>query len=487
MIKPELSFEKDDKFHRELYADFLLEICQKQEGSEGGYTLAVDAAYGSGKTWFLKMLMSKIKKEFERRNRPLTAVYYDAWKYDYFDEPFEPLVQQIMPQEAMADELKANNASRRFGKFVAALKGAGLKIGRQAPFDVFAAAIDAAKEYKEAGEAQAERLIEYDAHIKDFKDMLADAIKIYGKNGRLLVIVDELDRCRPDFAVRTLEITKHLLSVPGIVFLYAVDITQLRKTVESMYGVGMDAEGYLLRFFDYISVMPAPSTRDYIRDILQGFVEEDYLDDLTMEFAQEKSDFGLSLRDIDRILGAYQVMHNLFLKEYNHVHARKLYLLLLTMKYKTKDLFDALMVQNKGEFDIKMVPRRRRPNEADMVLGSISYLGKFKKIELDEDRSVLNFERLVTDAKEHFWHDGNCQYFFKANADGKINIGAGKIICDGSLIRIPEKEICIDLLLFIPDIEKMLKIKNLPMTYNEYVHQQLEMFNFRVDEQPKQS
>lgn len=99
MIKPELSFEKDDKFHREPYADFLLEICQKQEGSEGGYTLAVDAAYGSGKTWFLKMLMSKIKKEFERRNRPLTAVYYDAWKYDYFDEPFEPLVQQIMPQE----------------------------------------------------------------------------------------------------------------------------------------------------------------------------------------------------------------------------------------------------------------------------------------------------------------------------------------------------------------------------------------------------
>ena len=266
MIKPELSFEKDDKFHREPYADFLLEICQKQEGSEGGYTLAVDAAYGSGKTWFLKMLMSKIKKEFERRDRPLTAVYYDAWKYDYFDEPFEPLVQQIMPQEAMADELKANNASRRFGKFVAALKGAGLKIGRQAPFDVFAAAIDAAKEYKEAGEAKAERLIEYDAHIKDFKDMLADAIKIYGKNGRLLVIVDELDRCRPDFAVRTLEITKHLLSVPGIVFLYAVDITQLRKTVESMYGMGMDAEGYLLRFFDYITVMPAPSTREYIRD-----------------------------------------------------------------------------------------------------------------------------------------------------------------------------------------------------------------------------
>lgn len=485
MIKPELSFEKDDKFHREPYADFLLEICQKQEGSEGGYTLAVDAAYGSGKTWFLKMLMSKIKKEFERRDRPLTAVYYDAWKYDYFDEPFEPLVQQIMPQEAMADELKANNASRRFGKFVAALKGAGLKIGRQATFGVFAAAIDEAKD-KEAGEAQAERLSEYDAHIEDFKDMLADAIKIYGKNGKLLVIVDEMDRCRPDFAIRTLEITKHLLSVPGIVFLYAVDISQLRKTVESMYGAGMDAEGYLPRFFDYISVMPAPSTRDYIWDILQGFVEGNYLNDITIEFVREKNEFGLSLRDIDRILGAYQVMHNLFLKEYSNIHARKLYLFLLTMKYKAKDLFDALMIQ-KGQFDIKMVPRHERPNESDMILGSISCLGKFKTIGLNDDKSILNFERLSTDPKEYIWQAGKYQYFLEAKGDGRTNVGAGKIIYNGKLIKIPDKGICIDSLLFMPDIEKILKIDNLPMTYNEYVHQQLEMFNFRVDDQPKQS
>lgn len=247
----------------------------------------------------------------------------------------------------------------------------------------------------------------------------------------------------------------------------------------------MDAEGYLLRFFDYITVMPAPSTREYIRDILQGFVEEDYLDELTMEFIREKNDFGLSLRDIDRILGAYQVMHNLFLKEYNHVHARKLYLFLLTMKYKTKDLFDALMVQNKGEFDIKMVPRHQRPNEADMILGSISCLGKFKIIGLNDDKSILNFERLSTDPKEYIWQEGKYQYFLEAKGDGRINVGAGKIIYNGKFIKIPDKGICIDSLLFMPDIEKMLKIKNLPMTYNEYVHQQLEMFNFRVDEQPK--
>lgn len=70
--------------------------------------------------------------------------------------------------------------------------------------------------------------------------------------------MDELDRCRPDFAVALLERIKHLFNVNHVVFVLSIDRGQLRESVKALYGSGMDADGYLRRFIDLAFSLPEP-------------------------------------------------------------------------------------------------------------------------------------------------------------------------------------------------------------------------------------
>ena len=80
-----------------------------------------------------------------------------------------------------------------------------------------------------------------------------------GKPKQLVFFVDELDRCRPDFAITLLERIKHLFNVERIVFVLALDREQLRNTVRCFYGSGDHADTYLRRFIDFSFQLPKPS------------------------------------------------------------------------------------------------------------------------------------------------------------------------------------------------------------------------------------
>ena len=105
--------------------------------------------------------------------------------------------------------------------------------------------------------------------IANFREELAKLAKTLAeKSGDapqrpLIFIVDELDRCRPTYAVELLEKVKHLFSVEGIVFVLAIDRQQLGKSVESLYGAGMDSDGYLRRFVDLEYRLPEVEPEKY--------------------------------------------------------------------------------------------------------------------------------------------------------------------------------------------------------------------------------
>ncbi|WP_373036981.1 KAP family P-loop NTPase fold protein [Vibrio tetraodonis] len=64
------------------------------------------------------------------------------------------------------------------------------------------------------------------------------------------VFIDELDRCRPSYAVEMLETIKHIFDIKGVVFVVATDTRQLQHAVRVVYGQGFDADIYLGRFFN---------------------------------------------------------------------------------------------------------------------------------------------------------------------------------------------------------------------------------------------
>jgi hypothetical protein len=71
-----------------------------------------------------------------------------------------------------------------------------------------------------------------------------------GLKAPMFILVDELDRCRPSYAIQMLEEVKHLFDVTGVVFIFATDGLQLEKAIGAVYGPNFDGKRYLLRFFD---------------------------------------------------------------------------------------------------------------------------------------------------------------------------------------------------------------------------------------------
>jgi hypothetical protein len=84
-------------------------------------------------------------------------------------------------------------------------------------------------------------------------------------------MIDELDRCKPTYAVSSLERLKHLFSVPGVVFVLALDSEQLGHSIRAVYGSGMDAEGYLRRFIDYEFELPLSHPGDFAHYLMNHF------------------------------------------------------------------------------------------------------------------------------------------------------------------------------------------------------------------------
>jgi predicted KAP-like P-loop ATPase len=280
-VQEKLTFEEHDQFDRVNYANFLIELAQHAESKEGSYTIAVNAPYGSGKTTLLKMMSSKIKAEYSTIQKPLVVVYYNAWQYDFFNEPLVPLTMALFEDEALAEELDYKRFIGRLAcvsRFVASL--ANDVIVRSTGLNIK----EACKATKTKGKE--DDFFEYKNAIEELRDALKDAIDLYGDAGRMIVIIDELDRCKPDFAIKTLEITKHLLTNEKIIFLYALDMGQLQKAVEKAYGSGMDSAGYLLRFFDYISTIPEPNLHDYLIRKIQDIEKLQYLERVTEELGR---------------------------------------------------------------------------------------------------------------------------------------------------------------------------------------------------------
>lgn len=232
-------------------------------GQVGPLTIGLNGRWGEGKTFFLK----RFKKMYEERKG--LVIYFNAWQDDFFEDPLLSLLGQLrnsigrLPQETLPDSIKSAMPS--------VLKHAGIALFKS--FVKNATKIDIDAISTEDLETTTEKLLqEYEA-ISTSRDALVNALKSLAKNIRnwsdkpLVVIVDELDRCRPTFAIETLERIKHLFAVENIVFILGIDRLQLASSIQSVYGE-IDAQGYLQRFIDVNFILPRSSLSEFLQDRL---------------------------------------------------------------------------------------------------------------------------------------------------------------------------------------------------------------------------
>ena len=252
---------------------------------EGPCVLAIDAAWGNGKTTFLRIWEQYL------RCQEFPVVKFNAWETDFSEDPFVALSTELTSglQEHADQSIAAKVAAMK--------KSAGKVLLRAVPSVIRLATggiVDIGP-VEELGNALAsyaeERISAYQGareSVEEFKIRLQDMVGAVSDDGRpLVVMIDELDRCRPSYAVELLEVAKHLFSVAGIVFVLAVNRDQLAHSIKALYGSGFDAPGYLRRFFDVDFQLPEPEREAFVEATLAATRIADYFERTEDETAQE--------------------------------------------------------------------------------------------------------------------------------------------------------------------------------------------------------
>lgn len=224
--------------------------------------VALDGDWGSGKTTFLRFWTGELRKA------GFPVVFFDAFQNDYADDAFIALAGEVFALVEQQNKGRSKVAKKFASKAVNAgkvLLRSGLKMGvkaatmgalNAADFDDLADAVsDESADAFDAnfGEMITKQSVHRDA-IEEFKSALSDLPALLApptddeEQKPLIFIIDELDRCRPAFALALLERVKHFFSVPKVHFVLGMNSDQLTNSVKAVYGSGIDARTYLQKF-----------------------------------------------------------------------------------------------------------------------------------------------------------------------------------------------------------------------------------------------
>lgn len=362
--------------------------------------IAFDANWGNGKTFLAKEfqmiinekweMLFKQRSESEFNNiRDLNfkdilddsyyAIYYNAWEYDNENDPIASFLYYLL--KILNKKIQTNtfkNISSNFVKNVIEKISFGwLKINEEGEENTIEKVLSS--------------VIETETIREEIKKLLNELRT--EKFNKLIIFIDELDRCRPTYALKIIEMIKHYLKMENILIVCMTDIKQLSNCIKSVYGDDYNSNMYLDKIFDYKFNIPYTKYDmvSYINIRLNTHVQDNYMFDMVcLEIINY---FNLSLRDVDKYLGyigkMFEITKNSGISHFSS-RAFVMYLFIpyyvVTLLFR-QELYDNLM---KGDFaDYLNFCKRKKVAERLVYIYSDSL-----KDDFDENRL---FEYFVYD------------------------------------------------------------------------------------------
>lgn len=302
---PRTPWATDLEPEREKLAEALYNYLKQQKEQTG--VIALHAGWGMGKSLFLRMWQDSLLND----GHP--CFYFNAWKYDYTqsaitsflvalerqaeeltyrlsensDEAREPartgLKEKFVATKSAVEDMYlyawsfgVNAISRALPDAVRGISTAGLiaqgcdptiaqTAGHFTKACVEEHLVPHSKEDKKNAFRQS---VEAIRDMERFQEQMAQYAKDIAGDEPLIILVDELDRCRPDFAISLLEEIKHLFSVPGVFFVLAVEKDQLSNCISARYGLTESgAMLYLDKFIDITFNLPVPDYDTFLTSL----------------------------------------------------------------------------------------------------------------------------------------------------------------------------------------------------------------------------
>lgn len=338
---PEDNPFKNDKLGYAKYAIVLKGMVDIYKDT--GCVIEVNGKWGTGKTTFMQMWRASLSKN------DYSTIYFNAWETDYFSDPLTAILGEL--KEISQDSETFKSICSTLGKVAWAASGAALKGVLKKVSGIDSEVVkDSIDEVKSALQDNLDDYSEQKQSLSEFKHRLSDYVA--GQDGKPVVfIIDELDRCNPHYAVRVLEIVKHLFDVPNICFVLAIDKLQLECSIKGFYGSSeIDAESYLRRFVDIEFRMPEPNIEGFTNLLFTHYGFSDFFNELKDTRNNTEEDFRalasalfkqyhLDLRTCDKILAHTRLA---FAQVGNESILIEIVFLLCFLRIENPDIFDKI-------------------------------------------------------------------------------------------------------------------------------------------------
>lgn len=259
---PPISFDDFDCFQlRSFYERLDSYLIVENDYVEGSLVIALDAAFGSGKSTFLQMWQNEIHSRRLNDGTLPIPITINAWESDHCGDPFVAIVANLIE----AIEKQPNFDSEKVKQFQEAAKdilwfSTGLIndfIASQLGVDILKSAELAEKKNISRQDTSYDFIKSYRNRVEALKKLKRIMRDIFGgKSIKTIFFVDELDRCRPDYAVTYLETIKHIFDMDGIAFVIAIDYTQMSNSARCLFGSELRPDEYFRKFFHRIIKLP---------------------------------------------------------------------------------------------------------------------------------------------------------------------------------------------------------------------------------------
>lgn len=382
----------------EFLADYLT-------GESQGFVLNLNGAWGTGKTEFLKRFYSLLLT----RNHP--CIYIDAWESDFSKEPLTVVSSELINQmERLHSGIVDYDSTVKTKQYLAKMfKGLIVGVGGVISYKLIGesgAGTSAAQQWvgeSERPESFLDRLTSDYAEqvdsIKHIRESLSDVAQNLkdelGVSLPVVVLVDELDRCRPNYAIEMLEVIKHFFNTPNFVFVVASDTAQLCESIKNVYGAEFKSEVYLRRFFDRRTVLPEPNLLSYVNMLELPQIEdrgiqlypnyqpgEMTVDIVRLYITKISEAYGYGIRDVDQLVARF----NSCIRHAVNTQARTDKLQVINVPV----LINALI-----EFDNGDESYRRRKNRTDEGVVQPTRINEHRTSLIDENLTVADLVEIA--------------------------------------------------------------------------------------------
>lgn len=279
---------KDDFLSRQPYINLLKSIIANQCEKQIGYSFAIDGEWGCGKTWILNELENQLGAESKDK---YLIFHYNAWENDFYDEPLVAILSVMIDKlnevtnqksiyESAVDELLKETLND--------LKILVCGIAKGVTKIDFEKSVNHKKDLFERikqGTKISQKDIDTYIPLKNTITVVRGNILKISDRFSIILVVDELDRCLPEYAIKVLERLHHICSGMPLIQILAINKRHLADSIAKVFGKDYEthdnqsiwniqfAESYLQKFFDVIIPLPAGKLDNRL-EVMNGLEKE---------------------------------------------------------------------------------------------------------------------------------------------------------------------------------------------------------------------